>query len=168
MLFAHLKRNLNFRRLRLRGFTGAHDECTLVVIAQNLRKLAKLVGFAQPPPASLCALSNISVYLVRPRATKSAARNAEEATKTTPFQNPTPRAMVIAHFAEATKPDVRPLPDAATQLLSDLVARRRQIIQMIVAERAAPAALFWQASAEEHRAASCGTRKGARRARPGH
>lgn len=29
MLFAHLKRNLNFRRLRLRGMTGARDECVL-------------------------------------------------------------------------------------------------------------------------------------------
>jgi transposase len=54
MLFAHLKRNLNFRRLRLRGFTGARDECTLAAIAQNLRKLAKLVSFAQPPPAYPC------------------------------------------------------------------------------------------------------------------
>jgi len=54
VLFAYLKRNLNFRRLRLRGFTGAHDECTLAAIAQNLRKLAKLAGFEQPPPASPC------------------------------------------------------------------------------------------------------------------
>jgi hypothetical protein len=33
----NLKRNLNFRRLRLRGFTGAHDECTLAAIAPNGR-----------------------------------------------------------------------------------------------------------------------------------
>ena len=50
VLFAHLKGNLNFRRLRLRGMTGARDECTLAAIAQNLRKLAKLIGFAQPLP----------------------------------------------------------------------------------------------------------------------
>lgn len=50
MLFAHLKRNLNFRRLRLRGITGARDECVLAATAQNLRKLAKLAGLAQPPP----------------------------------------------------------------------------------------------------------------------
>ena len=42
---------------------------------------------------------------------------------------------MIAHFAEATGPEARPLPDEATQLLADLVARRRQIIAMIVAER---------------------------------
>jgi Transposase DDE domain len=52
MLFAHLKRNLNFRRLRLRGFTGALDECTLAAIAQNLRKLAKLIGVVHPPPVA--------------------------------------------------------------------------------------------------------------------
>ena len=39
------------------------------------------------------------------------------------------------HFAEATKPEPRPLPDAATRLLADLVARRRQIVEMIGAER---------------------------------
>ncbi|MGA7488670.1 MAG: IS110 family transposase, partial [Xanthobacteraceae bacterium] len=44
-------------------------------------------------------------------------------------------AAVIAHFADATKPEPRPLPDAATRLLADLVARRRQIIEMIGAER---------------------------------
>ena len=44
-------------------------------------------------------------------------------------------AAAIAHFAEATKPEPRPLPDEATRLLGDLVARRRQIIEMIGAER---------------------------------
>ena len=37
---------------------------------------------------------------------------------------------VIAHFAEATRPAVRVLPDADTQMLADLVQRRRQIIEM--------------------------------------
>ncbi len=42
---------------------------------------------------------------------------------------------MIARFVEATRPAVRPLADQATQLLADLVARRRQIIEMIVAEK---------------------------------
>jgi hypothetical protein len=54
MLFAHLKRNLNFRRLRLRGMTGARDECTLAAVAQNLRKLVKLIGFSPPETAGAC------------------------------------------------------------------------------------------------------------------
>jgi len=44
MLFAHLKRILRLNRLRLRGPLGAKDEFLLAAIAQNLRKLAKLVG----------------------------------------------------------------------------------------------------------------------------
>jgi transposase len=44
-------------------------------------------------------------------------------------------AEVIARFAEAVRPEPRPLPDEATQALADLVTRRRQIIAMMVAER---------------------------------
>ena len=54
MLFAHLKRILKLGRLRLRGPCGAQDEFTLAAIAQNLRRLAKLV--VRPPPmAAACA-----------------------------------------------------------------------------------------------------------------
>src|SRR4030095_11833864 len=52
MLFAHLKRILKMGRLRLRGPKGAQDEFTLAAIAQNPRRLARLV--AQPPPAAVC------------------------------------------------------------------------------------------------------------------
>jgi transposase len=48
MLFAHLKRILRLGRLRLRGPRGAQFEFTLAAIAQNLRRLAKLM--ARPPP----------------------------------------------------------------------------------------------------------------------
>jgi hypothetical protein len=48
MLFAHLKRNFGFRRLRLRGLTGASDEFLLTATVQNLRKLVR--GPAYPPP----------------------------------------------------------------------------------------------------------------------
>src|ERR1700685_2195643 len=49
MLFAHLKRILRLDRLRLRGPSGAQFEFTLAAIAQNLRRLAKIVS--RPPPA---------------------------------------------------------------------------------------------------------------------
>ncbi len=54
MRFAHLKRILRLGRLRLRGPRGAQDEFTLAAIAQDLRRLARLV--ARPPPAegSVC------------------------------------------------------------------------------------------------------------------
>ena len=49
MLFAHLKRILRLGRLRLRGPRGAQFEFTLAAIAQDLRRLAKIM--ARPPPA---------------------------------------------------------------------------------------------------------------------
>ena len=53
MLFAHLKRILRLGRLRLRGPRGAQFEFTFAAIAQNLRRLAKLV--ARPPPDGAAA-----------------------------------------------------------------------------------------------------------------
>src|SRR5499427_4687865 len=50
MLFAHLKRILRLARLRLRGPSGAQFEFTLAAIAQNLKRLAKLVP--RPPPVT--------------------------------------------------------------------------------------------------------------------
>ena len=55
MCFAHLKRNLNFRRLRLRGLSGAKDEFLLAAAAQNLRKLIRFLGQG-PPTGQLCAV----------------------------------------------------------------------------------------------------------------
>jgi hypothetical protein len=48
MLYAHLKRMLRLVRLRLRGPRGAQFEFTIAAIAQNLRRLGKLI--ARPPP----------------------------------------------------------------------------------------------------------------------
>ncbi len=51
MLFAHLKRIIGLRRLRLRGPNGARDEFLLAATVQNLRKLAKMaVGTAHHTP----------------------------------------------------------------------------------------------------------------------
>jgi hypothetical protein len=55
MLFAHLKRILRLGRLRLRGPRGAQFEFTLAAIAQNLRRLAKLV--ARPPPLAAACMA---------------------------------------------------------------------------------------------------------------
>jgi len=55
MLFAHLKRILKLDKLRLRGFSGAHDEFLLAATAQNLRRMAKwlvpIAGKAEMAPA---------------------------------------------------------------------------------------------------------------------
>jgi hypothetical protein len=58
MLFAHLKRILRLGRLRLRGPCGAQFEFTLAAIAQNLRRLAKLI--ARPHQSPLRALRSVA------------------------------------------------------------------------------------------------------------
>ena len=44
-------------------------------------------------------------------------------------------AQVLAHFAEAVRPPVRPLRDEDTQELSSLTTRRNQLVPMLVAEK---------------------------------
>ena len=73
--------------------------------------------------------ASITVVVVNPAQVRAFAKAIGQRAKTDPID-----AGVIAHFAEATKPAIRPFPDAETQELADLVQRRRQIIEMIGAE----------------------------------
>ncbi len=80
--------------------------------------------------AAAIAGADLPVVVVNPGQVRSFARALGKRAKTDPID-----AAVIAHFAEATAPEVRPLPDEATQMLADLVARRRQIVEMMGSER---------------------------------
>jgi len=86
-------------------------------------------GFETIAAAALGA-AGLPVVVVNPVQVRAFAKAIGQRAKSDPID-----AAVIAHFAEATRPEVRPLPDAATRLLADLVARRRQIVEMIRAER---------------------------------
>jgi transposase len=86
-------------------------------------------GFETVVAAALAGAS-LPVVVVNPAQVRHFAQALGRRAKTDPID-----ASMIARFVEATRPDLRPLADEATQLLADLVARRRQIIEMIVAER---------------------------------
>ena len=86
-------------------------------------------GFETVVAAALGSAS-FPVVVVNPAQIRAFAKALGQRAKTDPID-----AAVIAHFAEATRPEPRPLPDEATRLLADMVARRRQIIEMIGAER---------------------------------
>jgi len=79
--------------------------------------------------AGALAAATVPVVVVNPVQIRAFAKAVGQRAKTDPID-----AAVIARFAEATKPEPRPLPDEATRLLADLIARRRQIIEMIGAE----------------------------------
>ena len=68
MLFAHLKRILRLGRLRLRGPRGAQDEFTLAAIAQNLRRLAKLVADHRQRSLSVLRSRWGPRYVIKPAA----------------------------------------------------------------------------------------------------
>lgn len=85
-------------------------------------------GFETVVVAALAA-AGLPVVVVNPAQVRAFARALGKRAKTDPID-----AFVIARFAEATRPDVRPLADAETEALADLVNRRRQIIAMIGAE----------------------------------
>lgn len=100
----------------------------LKTIAPTLVALEATGGFETVVTAALAA-AGLPVAVVDPSKVRAFAAAIGQRAKTDQID-----AALIAHFAEAVKPAVRALPDAETQLLADLVQRRRQIIEMIGAE----------------------------------
>ena len=76
------------------------------------------------------ASAELPVVVVNPRQVRDFAKATGQLAKTDRID-----ALVLARFAEAVRPAVRPLPDEITLELRALIARRRQITEMIVAER---------------------------------
>jgi transposase len=79
--------------------------------------------------AAVLAQCGFAVAVVNPAQVRSFADALGQRAKTDAID-----AAVIARFAEAVKPQIRPLQDTQTQAFAELVARRRQIVQMIVSE----------------------------------
>jgi len=118
------------------GFAVARDAAGLDALAARLKPLAPTAvaveatgGFESVVVASLAA-AGLPMLVINPAQIRAFANALGKRAKTDPID-----AMVIARFVAATRPEPRPLPDEATQRLADLVARRRQIIAMMVAER---------------------------------
>lgn len=95
----------------------------------NVIALEATGGYETVAAAAL-ASAGLPVVVVNPGQVRSYARALGVRAKTDPLD-----AEVIAKFAAAVKPAVRPLPGDETRVLADLVVRRRQIIAMIVAEK---------------------------------
>ena len=76
------------------------------------------------------AAADLPVVVVNPAQVRHYAQALGKRAKTDPID-----AEVIARFGAAVRPEPRPLADAATKLLAELVGRRRQIVDMLTAER---------------------------------
>ncbi len=117
------------------SFVVARTGAGIEELAERLRKLAPRIvaveatgGFETVVAAGLAAAA-LPIVVVNPAQVRAFAQALGRRAKTDPID-----AAVIAHFVEATKAVPRPLPDETTRLLADLIARRRQIVEMMGAE----------------------------------
>jgi transposase len=113
-----------------------HDAEGITSLVERLGKLGpelivlEATGGLQTRIAATLAAAGLPTAVVNPRQVRDFARSTGRLAKTDALD-----AAAIAHFAEAIKPEPRPLSDEAGQALQALVARRRQLVEMRTAEK---------------------------------
>ena len=118
------------------AFAVSRDGEGLEQLIERLQRLSprliaiEATGGFETIAAAAIAGAALPLAIVNPAQVRHFAQAVGKRAKTDPID-----AEVIARFAEAVKPEPRALPDEQARLLAELVARRRQIIEMIVAER---------------------------------
>jgi transposase len=118
------------------AFRTPTDPAAVAALVERLRAVApdrivlEATGGYEAPVVAALAAAGLPVVVVNPRQARRFAEATGHLAKTDRLD-----AAVLAHFADAIRPDVRPLPDADTQALAALVARRRQLLDMRTAER---------------------------------
>lgn len=106
------------------------DLVAFVAKTQPALVVMEATGGMESPVAAALATVGVRVAIVNPRQVRDFAKALGKLAKTDAID-----AAVLAHFAEAIRPQARPLPDAQTQELEALVMRRRQLTEMLVAEQ---------------------------------
>ena len=118
------------------SFVVARDGEALATLAARLAELnptlivMEATGGFEIAVAAALAGAKLPLAVVNPRQIRDFARATGKLAKTDALD-----AAAIAHFAEALRPEARAVPDEDAQLLSELVARRRQVLGMLTAER---------------------------------
>jgi transposase len=113
----------------------ANDPAGIAALLPRLRALKptlivlEATGGLQLPVLAALGSAGLPVVAVNPRQVRDFAKAIGKLAKTDAID-----ARVLAHFADAVRPAVRPLADAATQALGALVTRRRQLVEMLTAE----------------------------------
>lgn len=109
---------------------GLAELCEQLRVLEPMLVAIEATGGFESVAAAALASAGLPVVVVNPAQVRHFAKAIGQRAKTDPID-----AAVIAHFAAATKPDIRPLPDETTRLFAELLSRRAQIVQMIGAER---------------------------------
>lgn len=109
---------------------GVRDLVSELQSLQPLVVVLESTGGLELPLAGALAAASLPVVVVNPRQVRDFARATGRLAKTDVLD-----AQVLAHFAGAVRPEVRPLPDSDAQELHSLTARRTQVVEMLVAEK---------------------------------
>lgn len=118
------------------AFGCATDAEGLTTLIERLKPLSPCLvvleasGGYEGVVAAALAEAGLLVAIVNPRQVRKFAGAIGRLAKTDAID-----AAVIAHFAEAVRPQPRPLPDDLLVRLQELMARRRQLVIMINAEK---------------------------------
>jgi transposase len=117
-------------------FNLPRDPAGIEALVQRVQDLApawvglEATGGLEQVVAAALAAARLPLVVANPARVRALAKALGLQAKTDRID-----ARLIARFLLATRPALRALPDEATQQLGELVARRRQIVEMIVAER---------------------------------
>lgn len=109
---------------------GVTQLLTRLTTAPPTLIVLEATGGVELPLTGALAAAGLPVVVVNPRQIRDFAKATGQLAKTDALD-----AQVLAHFAEVVRPEPRPLPDAQTQELAALVTRRRQLIEMLTAEK---------------------------------
>lgn len=119
------------------SFAVDNDEAGVAQLAERLGRLAGLSsigleasGRYERLAVAELAAAGLPVIVLNPAQVRAYAQAIGQRAKTDPID-----ARLIALFLDAVRPEPRPMPDASTQDLAALMARRRQIVTMLVAEK---------------------------------
>lgn len=118
------------------AFQIANDEQGIPEAVERVQALQptlivlEATGGLEVPLVGALAAVGLPVVVMNPRQVRDFARATGQLAKTDRLD-----AQILARFAEAIRPPVRPVPDEQTQALTALVARRRQLIDMLTAEK---------------------------------
>jgi transposase len=110
--------------------TGIQDLIDWIKILQPELLVLEATGGLELPFVAELAYAKIPVAVVNPRRIREFARSIGQLAKTDKLD-----AKVIAHFGAATHPEARKLPTNDEEKLTALITRRRQIIEMLTAEK---------------------------------
>ena len=107
-----------------------HDELVKRLAGRSIARIVlEATGGYEAPAVLALGRASLPVCVVNPRQVRDFKKSTGELAKTDAID-----AEALAHFAEAICPEVRPLPDEAVIALSELVARRHQLVEMKTAE----------------------------------